>query len=91
MSKDERDAEDAVERKRNILRKELMLTSSGMSERNRRLDNIHNQMQSILGEAGKINGVPMIDADFNLRTLLTEPDPKTLGDIDATAKTKRIK
>ena len=48
-------------------------------------------MQNILGEAGKINGVPMIDADFNLHTLLTEPDPKTLKDLDAKKRSKTTK
>ena len=88
MSKEEREAEDNVERKRDILRKELILTASGMQDRNRRLDKIQEEMQSILADANKINGIPMIEEDFRLRSILTEPAPENLEDLDASKRVK---
>jgi hypothetical protein len=59
MSKEERAAEDATFNERNRLRKQLILSVSGIKDRNKRLKSIQEKMQTILADAAAINGTPI--------------------------------
>ncbi len=59
MSPEEREAEDATFNERNRLRKQLILSVSGIKDRNKRLKSIQEKMQTILADAAAINGTPI--------------------------------
>ena len=80
MSEAERKADDAVYNKRHNLRNELILSASGIENRNERMQSIQKQMQDILGEASKINGIPMVEEDFNLYNLFRKQQPQEPGE-----------
>ena len=73
-SKEKLDAQDAVSNRRAALREDLILSASMIENRNERLDSIQKKMQSILSESSKINGIPMIEEDFNLQAILNQED-----------------
>ena len=73
-SKEKLDAQDAVSNRRAWLREDLILSASMIENRNERLDGIQKKMQDLLTEASKINGIPMIEEDFNLHAILNQED-----------------
>ena len=65
MSEAEQKAEDAVHDKRANLRAELILSASGIENRNERLESIQKQMKDVIERGSKLNGVK-IDSDIDL-------------------------
>jgi len=59
MSPEALAAEDATFNERNRLRKQLILSVSGIKDRNKRLKSIQEKMQNILADAAAINGTPI--------------------------------
>ena len=77
MSPEEREAEDATFQERDRLRKELILSVSGIKDRNKRLKAIQEKMQTILAEASAVNGVPMIEEDFRIYPMFQKDEELT--------------
>ena len=73
-SKEKLEAHNTVALERESLRDELILSMSAVENRNERLDSVQKKMQDLLAESSKMNGIPMIEEDFNLHSVLNQED-----------------